>query len=146
MGIEFADESFGSGAPNIVGEADSRPMTLIDAEKLDRMHIQIRASNSLTAQLRSLTRNLTAPRHEIIKRLELILDKYRRAIAPKPPPPTSAQVLAAFEQTRKLYDAWVSSLVYESRYPQAAHDSGVVQIWEQTTRICDRCVSWTPEK
>jgi len=89
---------------------NSRPLTIIYVEKLDKLHTQIRAVNSLTEQLRSLTRNLTATQREIIERLNFILDKYERAIAPKPPAPTTEQVLAVFEQNRKLYDAWVASL------------------------------------
>ena len=122
----------------------STMMRVVSEQEFDRIETQINAANALIDSLRAAINNQSlVMKTTLVEKIELILDKYQRATAPKL---TSAQVLAAFEQTRKLYDAWVSSLVYESRYPQAAHDSGVVQIWEQTTRICDRCVSWTPEK
>jgi hypothetical protein len=91
---------------------DSRRMTLIEAEKLDRMYTQIRAANSLIAQLRTLVAYFDRfTRTVMLKQLCDMLDRYQHVITqPKPTAPTTGQVRAVFEQTRKLYHEWASSL------------------------------------
>ena len=86
----------------------STMMRVVSEQEFDRIETQINAANALIDSLRAAINNQSlVMKTTLVEKIELILDKYQRATAPKL---TSAQVLAVFEQTRKLYDAWVSSL------------------------------------